>query len=277
VRLVEEGGLEDPQRLLRFVGFTRADYTNVYVGGYSSAVGRAQRPISFREYLQDVAPYSNEAEASEFIREQGIETVSGKASDPKERDYLDSFTSELQRAYATDAQTWRDDKPDVLIRHEAQQLARLMRELESGQRSVFVTADSRLRRLATGEKLAPIAPALFSHTGLLQLVDLLVGLDAEDESLSRLLWAIEARDERATLRGYFTDLALRRYDAAVAMSTPKLVEGIVKETIEAASREGVEFESFAAGADVKRTFEFLDRFEDRFYERMADEMRAGSK
>lgn len=274
IRLVEEAALEDPRRLARFVEFNRADYTNVYVGGYSSTVGRTSKPIRFQEYLSEVAPYATEEQAAEFIRGQGVETVSGKPQDPKERDYLESFTSELQRAYAADAKIWREAKPDVLIRHEGQQLARLMRELESGARSVFVTADSRLRRLATGERLAAVAPALFSHTGLLQLVDLLVGLDAEDESLARLLWAIEARDQRDTLRGYFIDVALRRYDAALALSIPKLVDGIVTETMDAASREGIEFAEFGAGTNVKRTFEFLDRFENRFYERMAEQIRS---
>lgn len=272
IRLVEEGGLEDPDRLSRFIGFTRADYTNVYVGGYSSYVGRAAQPVSFQDYLNEVAPYQTEADVAAFLLREGIDPISSKPADPKEKDYLQSFGTELYAAYTNDV-SQREPKAEILIRHEAQQLARLMREIETGARSVFVTADSRLRRLSTGEVLGRVAPALFSHTGLLHLVDLLVGLDADDESFSRLLWAVDARDERDALRGYFIDLGLRRYDAALAMTTPKLLDGIVGQTLDAAAREGVQLAFLSTGAEVGKTFDFLDRFEERFYERMAEEMR----
>ena len=271
--LVREGGLEDPARLWRFIDFTGADYTNVYVGGYSSLVGRAERKISFEQYLREVAPYETERQAAEFLARQGIEAAATRTTDLKERELSTQVKGALDRAYAEDMSRHYEMKADILIRHEADQLARLLREIEAGVRSVFVTADSRLRRLATGELLGPVAPALFSHTGLLQLVDLLVGLEADDESLSRLLWAVEARDSREALRGYFIDLALRRYDRARAMSMPKLVETIIDEALSAAETEGIHFAFLREGEDVGRTFDFLDRFEDRFYELMAEELR----
>ncbi len=276
IAMVERGDLEDPRRLERLISLTRADYTNVFVGGYSSQVGRAKQALSFRQYLRDVAPYETESELAQFLAKQGIETVPEKSGDPKERAYMATFDTELYAAYASEASDGRPAKAAVLIRHEARQLARLMREMEGGTRSVFVTADNRLRRHAAGESLGRVAASLFSHTGLLQLIDLLVGLDADDESFSRLLWAVEARDERDALRGYFVDLALRRYDAAMAMSMPKVIETIVEGTLEAAKREGVKLAFPEAGEEIKRTFAFLDRFEEQFYENMAAEMRKGT-
>lgn len=273
VALVREGRLEDPARLSRFIDFTGADYTNVYVGGYSSQVGRAERRVPFQQYLREVAPYETEGELATFLTQQGIETAPARTSDPRERRLFTQIKSALDQAYAEDMTRRYEMKPDILIRHEAEQLARLLREIEGGARSVFVTADSRLRRISTGELLGRIGPALFSHTGLLQLVDLLVGLEADDESLARLLWAVEARDKREALMGYFIDLALRRYDKARAMSMPRLVESIVEEALGAAETEGIQFAFLREGEDVGRTFDFLDRFEDRFYELMAEELR----
>lgn len=269
IQMVREGQLEDPERLARFISFTGADYTNVYVGGYSSYVGRSKTKIAFQEYLREAAPYESEAQVAAFLAQQGIATASLRSGDVKERELYSEFKSALDRAYAEDMSRRFEMKPDILIRHEAEQLARLLREIESGARSVFVTADSRLRRLAKGELLGRVAPALFSHTGLLHLVDILVGLDADDESLSRLLWAVEARDERDALRGYFIDLALRRYDTALSMPLPELVEKIVAEALESAESEGVKFAFLRVGEDVRKTFAFLDRFEERFYKDMA--------
>lgn len=273
LRLVERGRLENPDRLLRFIELTGADYTNVYVGGYSSEVGQLDEPISFSQYLTNVAPYSTEPDLAAFLKTHGIITASADPADSKERDLYIQVQMALNHAYEHDAHSRRESKPEVLIRHEAQQLARLLRELDGGTRSVFVTADSRLRRLAKGDTLGRVSPALFSHTGLLQLVDLLIGLDAEEESLSRLLWAIEARDDRDALRGYFIDLALRRYDAALAMSMPQLVEQVVDRAAHAAERDGVQFAFFRDGSDIERTFDFLDKFEEEFYALMAAELK----
>ena len=68
-------------------------------------------------------------------------------------------------------------KKSVLKQHEANQLALLEQAIEAGRRPVFVTADAKLRRAVRASgRLRPLMDSLISHLGLIQLVDLLVGL-----------------------------------------------------------------------------------------------------
>ena len=270
---VQEGGLEDKERLARYIAFAGANYTNVFVGGYASIVGLGQKRVSFNDYLESAAPYKTEDGLSEFLKTLGIETVSSAHPDGRERTLYREMYGELQRAYEQHAEGKYSTKHTVLIEHEACQLARLQHDLTSAIRAVFITADSRLRRLAVGDVLGPVSEALFSHIGLLQLIDILVGLEGSPESLARLLWAVEARDEEHILRGYFVDRALRQYDAAMAMSAPRILDQIVSEAKEIAKQEGIPLAFQQTGTEVAKTFSFLDRFEEIFFEEMAREIR----
>jgi hypothetical protein len=273
ISLVNETRLNDPERLARYINLTGADFTNVFVGSYASVVGRKKRSLSFEDYLKDVAPYRTEDELKEFLRHRGILTESSKFKDENEERYHAEFFRDLDGAYEDDAVYYQDKKPSVLIAHEAKQLARLLRELGLGIRVLFVTADSRLRRLAVGSSLGRVAGALFSHIGLLQFIDLLIGFDVNPVSLSRLMWAIEARDVESILRGYFIDRALRSYDAAMAMAAPRVVDEIVEQTKEMMKETGIRLASTLGPDELNRTLLFLDRFEDKFFENMAKEIK----
>jgi hypothetical protein len=202
------------------------------------------------------------------LLQHGIEHVE-LTPGPTERSAYDEIRRALQTAYDEDDRTRYDPKPQILIRDEAHQLARLRSELESGRRVLFVSADNRLRRLAVGPVLGYVGGAIVSHLALVQLIDLLVGVEAEPRSLARLLWGVRHVDDKMAIRNYLVDLALQRYDEAMVMSLPMILEAVVEHSSEEARREGLPFWG-REPEDQARVARFLDRVEDQFFEAMTE-------
>ena len=273
VRMVKELGLEDPERLVRHTLYYGAENTNVFVGSYASWVGRQKNQISFNDFLNEAAPYSSEASLATFIERLGIRTVQVPLGDPKYKKIYQGFVGSLGHAYREfDAVGWGRDKADVLVEHEALQLAQIELEMAVGRRTLFVTADKTLREIVNTIRLGTVWNVVMSHLGLVQLTDLLLGVDAEPRSLARVLWGIMEIHEHAALRDYFIDLALRKYDEALVMTLPQIIEEFVSDAERAANQEGVKFFTKQV-ADTVKAARFLDRFEVQFFEKMADIIR----
>ena len=147
-------GLESREVLRRHLLFRGAENTNIFIGAYSAWVGRiGDDPPAFSEWLADQAPYSNMDELRSYLCNEGFETVSlQETADPDEQeDYL-KILSALDDTYVT----LSPDKAEILIRHEARQLARLRHDERAGMRSLFISADKRLKRAASGKAFGQI-------------------------------------------------------------------------------------------------------------------------
>jgi hypothetical protein len=188
-REAEAIGLEDPSELADHILYYGAETTNVFVGAYASWVGREQIPISFEEFLRQAAPYDTERELATYIEKQGFQTVDLRPHSTGEAEVFADVEMGLQTAYDQDERSRFDPKQSVLIEHEGKQLAQLSVDAEQGRRSLFVTADARLRRLAVGPVLGRAGSVTISHIALVQLIDMLVGIKSDPTSFGRLLWA----------------------------------------------------------------------------------------
>jgi hypothetical protein len=260
--LVEEQGLEDVERLTRYVLFRGAQYVNVYVGAFSTWVASG-KGVGFSEWMNDYAPYSSIAELRDWLEVNGIEVVSLDA--PGEQRGEDIYEA-LSLAYERDPGSQWNPKPAVLIRHEALQLARLCDELARNRRVVFVSADRRLRRLAGGPRFGEVGGAIVSHVGLVQLIDLLIGANADPRALSRLFWGVHSLDEKEALREYLTNLALRKLEETTTLTLPEIVDKVVERASAQAASEGIRLLDERRVEDVARSGAFLDRVEDEFFE-----------
>jgi len=274
VQMVKELGLDDPPRLRKHVLWLGAENTNVFIGAYSSWVGREQRQVPFDEFLNTVAPFQSEAELKEYLIALGFHPVSLSRSSAKEEAVFQTLTQQLLEGYEKDLferpRTTR--KPRILIEHEASQLARLSTDLSAGIRSVFVTADTRLQRIARQGIDQRVVGAIISHLGLIQLVDLLVGIEADSKSLARMMWAIRAADTEFLLRRYFVDLALPELHATLQTKTlAAIVDDLVPQMAKDGRLEKIHFTApLYSLHDHAVTARFLDRFENRFFENMRE-------
>lgn len=273
IEMVKDLGLEDPERLEKHVLYYGAENTNVFVGSYASWVGRQKKSISFDAFLNEAAPYGTESDLARFLERFGIRTVKLQESDQHFRNAFGGFLHVLRGGYREFGDIgWVRDKADILIEHEAKQLAQLELELKTGRHCYFVTADKALREIVGLIRPGSVWNVVISHLGLVQLADLLLGVDADPRSLARLLWGIMDIDEHTALRDYFIDLALRRHDEALAMTIPQIIEEFVGDAEKAAKLERVKFFTRAV-EDKAKAARFLDRFEKQFFEKMEEALR----
>jgi hypothetical protein len=275
MELVKELFLEDEERLRRHILYFGADRVNVFVGAYATHVAKREKVLPFEDFLDSVAPYSNEREAGEFLEAQGMAVVSSEPRTPKDLATFNQISMKLEAAY--DAKTAINPsyyKPNILIKHEARQLTLLAASREAGRRSYFITADKKLRAIVGQEAFIGLRDALMSHMGFVQLIDLLVGIGVEPSSLARVFWSVRAIDEEGVLRNYILDLALKNYDAALLLDMGEVLDRTIREATKNATLEQVPLmPSEVRDEDAGKTTRFLDRVEDAFFSEMAKEMK----
>ena len=268
IREVKSRGLEDATRLERDVMLHGAENLNVFVGAYATHVGRLKRKLAFEDFLKRYAPYDSEDKLAAFLAKQGIRA---------ERLESDSITTDMWEFYNPLKQAYERDedlfgahkKENVLVKHEAWQLTRLADDQRNGMRSVFVTADSRLRRTVALLGDGELADSLLSGVSLVKLIDLLLGVRIDHRGLARLIWGVHAMDVDETIRRYFTDRGLQRRGDIETMVLPAVVERVWTEAT--STPEFSEINIFADDAvERAKAAAFLDRFEDRFYEMLND-------
>ena len=112
---------------------------------------------------------------------------------------------------------------------------------------MFVTMDNKLMLSSTGPILGYPGSAIITHKGFVQIIDMLIGFSSEfaiygKTSLGKLYYRWNWR-----IINYFTNLALREYDAAMAMSLSEVLDKLVPDVIEFAKKEGI---NLAPGGNI---------------------------
>ena len=276
IHIVDELGLENLRSIRKPITFYGVTDVNVFLGAYSTwLLQRAPgEDPKFAAFLSDVAPYSTEAELAASLTASGIEViVSRPKSEQDVRDYSDA-TERLLDAY----QAAEVDNPvikykaTILKKHEARQLLILERDSAAGLRSVFFTADSSLRQAVSKGEFHGLENLLLSNRNLVQLVDLLIGLDVDASSLSRLLWTVPIADDRSALKDYLINRALEHYDAAMLLKLNEIIDAYVEKTLRNAKLEGIELLAKRSNGRVKAS-RFLDNAEQWLFSELAEEVR----
>ncbi len=275
VSIVDELQLDKRDNLKTFVSYFSPTNTNVFVGAYSTYVAGEKHPEPFSKFLHATAPYQNSEQLVKYLDGYGIRTAWTRAKTQSETEkYADIRTALLEAYDVLEADTDPNRrKKSVLKQHEAAQLALLEQALEAGRRAVFVTADNKLRRaVRASQRLRPLLDFLISHLGLIQLVDLLVGLKVDPGALRRLLWTVQVADPTTALKNYLLTRALEHYDAALLYRMGDLLDQFVHKYVGEAELEAVQLIG-AKGDEQPKTQRFLDRVDDEFFAYMAEEMR----
>ena len=265
VLAVANSKLENSGNLEREVLLYGAENLNVFIGSYATHVHRAKRPISFATFLKQYAPYETEAQLARFLTTKNIEVEKLEADGPRPTEMWDWFN-----ALDTEFQREKDNpKPKVLIEHDAWQFLRLEKDHKRGIRSMFVTADGRLRRAVSAIKGGMLADSLLTGSSLVKLVDLLLGVSVDHRGLARLLWGVHSIDLGGAVRRYFTDKGLQKRGEIETMVLPTVVDTIVQDAEAAPDFSTLDFMSEDT-TDRAKVTDFFDRFENRFYEYLED-------
>lgn len=156
-----------------------------------------------------------------------------------------------------------------MVDHDALQLALLDADYQRGERALFVTADRQLYEDVVSSPFRHLAEFMVSHVGIVQLVDLLVGLKTEDRAMGDLLWSNKVSERAQRVRSYLTIEALGRYDAALAMDMHTVVEAQSETIAKRLEREGADLDSHDQKARV-RALKSLGSLEANFFAGMSE-------
>jgi len=270
---VDAMSLGNPDTLADHILYHGADNVNVFIGAYSNWVKGLEGNGTFDEFVSQVAPYRTEKELARFLSKRGIGTVSLYFKSSDEVDLYNEIRRGLTNAYEDDPRSQYSPKEKVLINHEAGQLTQLSLDLDHGLRSLFVTADMRLRRLATGPILGRPGDTIISHRGLVQLVDILVGIRSDPVVTSRLFWGGTVTDDAVLIRNYLTSRALQCQDEAMTMTLADVLRSLVPRSVENAKQEQISLFPGDGTASKIRRQRFLDHLADQFYAEMSEAIR----
>jgi SIR2-like protein len=230
---------------------------NVFVGAYAN-VAQTETDLEFSDFLSRYAPYSNERDLAQWVRQHGVIVQSDNQMRGSEYAFI---SHELQKAYANDLASGKGVR---LIEHDAVQISALYSDQQQNKRSLLVTDDKRLRGMVAKGKYKCLVEHMVSNVGLAQMIDLLVGNPGEARGLAKMLWTARSSTKTEEVRQYLVALALREYDEAMAMEMPAVVEQIAEEAVAEADRLGLRLDTDDA-KDRRRFLQFVGTFEDKFF------------
>ena len=265
--MVEALELEDPDRLRQHVNFRTAVNTNVFVAGF--AAHRLTHPTSsFEQFLGETAPYDSEPALAEYLNKHLKISTRKMFFTGEHGGTFGEVFSELLTGYESARRYGKlGGKEKLLVQHEAQQLTQLRIDMEDGLRSVFVTADEQLRRLVNRvERLHTFAGAVISQLGLVGLVDIMVGLDADSRSWAKLVWVVPQGSDEEALVEYFVRIGLGKYQEGMAAEMQEVARRVAAKAVTEAEHEKLQLFGDRTFAGSKATVKFLDRYEDEFFE-----------
>ncbi len=233
---------------------------NVYLCAYVNSIENSQSR-GLEGFLKRVAPYTTETELRRWIEHQGFVI----AESQKNSTYLKLYEI-LERSNAAKLS---NGKQPILIEHDALQLALLEADYQKGERVLFVTADRQLYEDLASSSFKHLAEFMVSHVGIVQLVDLLVGLKTEDRAMGDLLWSNKVSERAQRVRSYLTIEGLGRYDAALAMNMHAIVEAQSETIAKQLEHDGADLDSHDQKTRVK-ALKSLGSLEAKFFAGMSE-------
>lgn len=263
-QFAEESGAKVAQLALSDALYNGAENTNVFIGAYANFVNGGDSELGFDEFVRRYAPYKTESDLEAYLKKRGFDIVD---LGPSARSA--QILNLLEREYA--GALVRNKLP-VLIRHDALQLAALEEDLRHGHRAVFVSADRQLRGIVSRHFNAALADSMMSHVGLIQFIEIMLGGVNESGGLTQLIWSTRQSDQQASIRAYLVNKALSKYNAALLMSMPGIVEELAAHIEREMERLGQSLTSEDPRAKVK-AFAALGAYETNFFQRMSEEVK----
>lgn len=276
MQIAESIKADNSEELRKTVLLFGAENLNVFISGYAGIsaareVGKKKK-VSFRQFLNEYAPYGTEDALQERLEGWGFE-IEPMNFRQKHNDKYVAMLNGLLTGYEEIKADLVRGKERVLVEHEALQLAQLAVDAEGGLRSVFVSNDRKLRKAAsiehrTKQRVSSILPP----ESFVGLVDIVVGSRPDPRGLARLIWAAPRRESDQILRDYLVKKALLEQDVAQAKASAEVISEIIAEAKEELDARPVDLTDSGTAESVAEAVNFFDRFEDRFFEKMRKAM-----
>lgn len=241
---------------------------NAFIGAYVNFRKLSDKKISFEQYLAKYAPYRTEEELAKWLGGRGISVV-GRTDALLPQTDKGPLLHLLEVAF--EEQIRIGARTNLLVNHDATQLAVLLADTMNSIRSIFVTADQRLRRAVENSAYSALTGAMVSHVGLAQLIDLLVGMKPEQSGYTQLMWFARGSSDTDNLRQHLTWLALNEYDAAMTLGMNRIIDDYAEDIIADLEKEGMVGLDADTSDKEHLVRRVLGMYEDKFMENMKAE------
>jgi hypothetical protein len=238
---------------------------NVFVAGFARTLMTGET-ISFDEYLRRFAPYRTEAELAKWLKARGLQVLeqsqmlAGASEHP-------AILHHFETMFADDIAT--KNRTATLVAHDAIQVAKLLGDINRGERAVLVTADRRIRDAVAYSEFPQIGSAMLSGVGLVQMIDLLISAIGDERSIASILWSTRASDPAEKVRRYLVDIALKEYDAALAMNMESIIRELTEDIVFAIERDNASGKG-KDGTELSLS-KYVEAFEPKFYRLLREE------
>ncbi len=236
---------------------------NVYLGAYANVLTNSPA-MSFDEFLMKYAPYETENQLATWLSGSGI-SVMRAGNNLRTNPSYGSINHSIEIAFATDLASGK--RQLITLEHDALQLSALDLDMARGIKSIFVTADRTLREHIGTSKHRQLANAMVSDVGLPQFIDLLVGTEGSGQpmqGLGRLLWSAQISSEYEVLRNYLIDVALSKFDEAMAMNMGSVAETVARRGVALAAERNIKLLQ-PDESQRPQAARLLKEVEDEFY------------
>src|SRR5205823_245719 len=104
-----------------------------------------------------------------------------------------------------------------------------------------------------------------SHIGLVALVDVMVGLEADTRSWAKLMWATPQGSDEEALIEYFVRIGLTRYQEGMAAEMQEAARRVAAKAAVEAKTQDIALFGDRTMETTKAAVKFLDRYEDEFF------------
>lgn len=253
---------EHIERDIRLYGSTNL---NVFISGFGRLLIAGER-LTFNEYLRRCAPYSTERELAAWLEAKSIRVMTMNEMQSASVDYP-RILHHFETYFAEDIV--RRGRTARTVAHDARQIAVLVGDLQRHERSVFVTADRKVRDAVAACDHQEAGSAMMSGVGLVLSIDLLVSALDDGQAMASLLWSTQCSSPAERIRRYLVDVALTQYDAALAMSMGTVVDELTESIVATMEKDR---ESVARNEGVELSLgRYVEAFEPQFYEKMRAE------
>jgi SIR2-like domain len=264
---IEELGEGADVHLKRQASIYGSANMNVFLGAYVNLKAR-EPDLTFPIYLQKYASYENESQLARFLSDEGIKVVTSFRYKAQETIFSTVYTR-LEIAFADELA--RGKRNPITLSHDAVQLSALDEDRKNSIKSIFVTADRTLREKIGENQFASLANHMVSHIGLAQLIDLLIGASPEGSTglFGRFIWSPKISSGLEVARNYLIDIALNKYDEALAMNMGAVVDRVAEMMQKKALDQNINL-SQPAEKDKIRLGKLVEDFEEDFFSGMRE-------
>ena len=252
--------LDNESNLRRFSLYYGLSHVNTFIAGYGGYF-KNKAKISFNEYLDEIAPFESEEEATTYLESRGVRVNKLRT------DHIN--LSYMQRLLSDKLEELNRGRNPIRVEHDAKMIGYL-----SGKgiaaRPYFITADRSLVAAFGESAYAQVVEHIIFPHQAFAIAQMKGKSRGVVRGLARTVFGM-GRDTVQEMKEFYIDRVLDEYEPTMVEAVPRIIEQIVSHGNYLLTDKTLGTESDETDISKRRLFAELDQFEAKFHETMMKE------